>query len=136
MSRRSERWHRNKIAFDSIIGDPFSKPEPIEGRYAALKSRSSVIVVNNEPQSSPSPVNQARPSVTDFLIDVDAAIQDGMSTMHETAFRIFLDTYITEDESAVRFNQKERSKVEQLIGNILVERKIYPASRYFTAIRK
>jgi hypothetical protein len=133
MGKRSERWHRNKMAFDSIIGDPYSKPDPIQGHYAMLKGRSTISIVGGEQQTSPSPVNRAKPSVIDFFVDVDAAVEDGMSTI-EGGFTVFLNTYIYEDGKT--FNQKERAKVEQLIGNILVERKIFPLTKYFTTIKQ
>jgi len=131
MPKRSEKWARNKKAFDEIIGDPYGL-EPIQGHYGSLKSRSSISIAGSE-QLSPSPVNKARPSAVDFFCDVDACIEDGMSTMYKGAFDTFVNTYIT--ETGPIFNQKERTKVEQLVGNILVERKIYPAARYFTTIK-
>ncbi len=135
MSRKSERWSRNKRAFNEVIGDPYALHEPIEGHYSMLKGRSTIMIAGGETKS-PSPVNQARPNVIDFIIDVDACVEDGMSTMDDVALRIFIDTYITEDPDAVKFDQNQRNKVEQLIGNILVERKIYPVTKYFTTIRK
>lgn len=120
------------MAFNEICGDPYSKPEPIQGHYSMLKSRSTISVVDGE-QKSPSPVNRARPSAIDFFCDVDAAIEDAMSTLGKDAFDTFLNTYVYEDGTT--FNQRERAKVEQLVGNILVQRKIYPVARYFTTIK-
>ena len=133
MGRRSRRWALNKMAFDEVIGDPYGYPEPIQGHYALLKSRSTISVGGTE-QKSPSPVNQARPSVVDFFVDIDSAIEDGMSTIGDEALSVFLNTYMY--ETGKTFNQKERAKVEQLIGNILVERKIFPLRSYFTTIRQ
>ena len=136
MPKRREKWARNKIAFDSIIGDPFAHPEPIEGHYATLKGRSSIIVTEKEQQGSPSPVNQARPTAIDFIIDVDSVLSDSIEVFKQGSMEKLLNTYIVEDKNLPIFNQKERNKLEQIIGNILIQRKIYPVSKYFTAIKK
>jgi hypothetical protein len=134
MGKRSKKWARNKSAFDEVIGDPYAYPEPIQGHYAMLKSRSSISVAGAD-QSSPSPVNRARPTAVDFFVDVDGVIEDAMTTIGDNAFDTFLNTYVYEDDSKSVFNQKERAKIEQLVGNILVERKISPTTKYFTTIK-
>ena len=143
--KRSERWGRNKRAFDEIIGDPYAKPEPIQGQYAALKSRSSVPIANIKGSLAESK-NSARPSPVDFFCDVEAAIKDGLETYYngpgygdgykDTFEDTFINTYIAEDENKSMFGQQIRSKLEQIIGRILIERGISPASKYFIAIRK
>lgn len=139
--RGAERAARNKRAFDEVIGDPYAKPDPIEGHYSMLKSRSSMSIAEPD-RKSKSPVNEARPSAVDFFIDVDAAISDGLEVFgkswrepDQVGF-IFSTTYFTEDPSYYHFTQKERAEVEQIIGQILVHRGISPASKYFTAIRQ
>ena len=138
--KRSERWGRNKRAFDEIIGDPYAKPEPIQGQYSALKSRSSVPIANIKGSLSESK-NAARPSPVDFFCDVEAAVKDGLSTYSTQCIggmyeNLFINTYIVEDSNFGIFNQKERSKLEQIIGKIFIERGISPSSKYFTSIRR
>jgi len=140
---QSELWSRNKNAFDQIIGDPYSKPEPIEGHYATLKSRSSIAIAAPKETSSPEAVNEARPGIVDFFCDVEAAVQDGIKVFSRSwregyaeALFVFMTTYITEDDGYYKFNQRERSKIEQIVGRIFVERNISPVRRYFTAIRR
>jgi hypothetical protein len=134
---KAEKAARFKRAFDEIIGDPYAQPDALEGQYSTLKNRSSVSI--GEPdRKSKSPVNEARPSAVDFFIDVDSAVADGLEVwghFHIVAAKdMFYDTYFY--EAGVILTQKERSEVEQVIGGILVDRGISPASKYFTAIRQ
>ena len=135
--RSAEKAARFKRAFDEVIGDPYAKPDPIEGHYSMLKSRSSLSIAEPD-RKSKSPVNEARPSAVDFFIDVEAAIADGLEVWNtfplEEAKTIFFDTYFF--ESGITLTQRERSEVEQAIGQILVYRGISPAAKYFTAIRQ
>lgn len=138
--KRSERWGTNKRAFDEIIGDPYAKPEPIQGQYSAMKSRSSVPIANIKGSLAESK-NAARPSPVDFFCDVESAVEDGLNTYTKEFIgwryeNMFINTYIVEDASYPIFNQKERSKLEQIIGKIFVERGISPSSKYFTCIRR
>ena len=137
---KAELAARYKNGFDEIIGDPFGHPEPIEGHYSLLKSRSGIFTVVPE-RDSPSPVNQARPNQLDFFCDVDSAIDDGLAVFqkHHPDFGkalnvLFLGTYWF--ETGPMFNQKERAELEQMIGRILVARKISPVSRYFTVTKQ
>lgn len=139
-NKKAELAARYKNAFDEIIGDPFGHPEPIEGHYSLLKSRSGIFTVESE-RDSPSPVNQARPNQLDFFCDVDSAIDDGLAVFqkHHPDFGkalnvLFLGTYWF--ETGPMFNQKERAELEQMIGRILVARKISPVSRYFTVTKQ
>jgi hypothetical protein len=139
-NKKAELAAKYKAAFDEVLGDPYAHPEPIEGHYSLLKSRSSLSVA--EPQrDSPSPVNQARPNQLDFFCDVDSAVDDGLAVFqkHHPEFGkalnvLFLGTYWF--ETGPMFNQKERAELEQYIGRILVARKISPVSRYFTVTKQ
>ena len=138
--KRSERWGRNKRAFDEIIGDPYAKPESIQGEYSILKTKSSVPIANIKGSLAESK-NPARPSPVDFFCDVEAAVKDGLDTYTTECIggryeNKFINTYIIEDSNYEIFNQKERARLEQIIGKILIERGISPASKYFIAIRK
>lgn len=133
MPKRSEKWHRNKMAFNEVIGDPYGFPEPIVGHYVEVQHKSSVSILDTSKQSSPSPMNKARPSAVDFCVDVDKAIEDGMDTYGEDLEK-FINTYIREE--GYIFRQKERSKIEQIIGNILIQRRISPVAKYFTTIKQ
>lgn len=134
--RYAEKAARFKRAFDEIIGDPYAKPDPIEGHYSMLKSRSSLAIAEPE-RKAKTPVNEARPSAIDFFIDVEAAVLDGLEVWwfgSKDAKRIFCNTYFYETGEIL--TQKERAEVEQAIGQILVYRGISPAAKYFTAIRQ
>ena len=139
--KRSEKWFKNKRAFDEIIGDPYSKPEPTQGQYSALKSRSSVPVANITGSIGESK-NAARPGPVDFFCDVEAGVKDGLATYAKGDGReniyenVFINTYIVEDATKPVFEQKLRSQIEQTIGKIFIERSISPSSKYFTTIRK
>jgi len=138
---KATRASKNKKAFDDIIGDPYALGEPIDGQYSVLKSRSSVIISDAE-SSSHSPVNQARPNLMDFACDVEAAVRDGLEVFSETNMeevlkmqRFYFDnTYLF--GSGVIFNMQERNRLEQIIGNILLQRGISPVQKYFTTIKR
>lgn len=128
----------NKQAFDEIIGNPYGYPEPIDGHYLTLKCKSTTNIAETE-QKSKSPVNGARPSLIDFGIDVERAVEDGLNGCTELGSigylkRLFDNTYLI--GTGEIFDQNQRAKIEQIIGNILVQRSIAPASKYFTTIRK
>lgn len=131
--KKAELVGKYKSAFDEVIGDPYAHPEPIEGHYSMLKSRSSIAIVEHKRDSSPSPVNQARPNQLDFFCDVDAAIKDGLESI-EQDLDMFTNTYFL--EQAPMFNQSVRALVEQTVGRILVARKISPVSKYFTVTKQ
>ena len=140
-SKQSERWARNKSAFDEIIGDPYSLPDPINGHYAELKQRSSIKIAELNDSSSGT-ANPARPNHLDFFVDVESAITDGLDVYAKEysfdgdVYETFLNTYVFELSKEFCFTQKERADVEQLIGHIFITRGIYPAAKYFTTIRK
>lgn len=151
-SSAEERAAKNKRAFDEVIGDPYAYPEPIEGHYSMLRCRSSLAI--GEPvRKTPSPVNQARPTALDFFCDVENAVVDGLEVFQRNTQYIVLEyldvtfdyvvkvlkaqfdrTYFLETE--IKFNQKERSELEQIIGEILVGRGISPVPKYFTTIKQ
>lgn len=136
--RKAERVARNKKAFDDVIGDPYAKPEPIEGHYALLRNRSSLSIAEPERQA-PSPQNPARPNALDFFCDVESAVADGLDVWNSKCISFqnkFNNTYFVEDPSYPSFDQKERAGIEQCIGNILVARSISPVAKYFTTIRQ
>jgi hypothetical protein len=133
---------QNKNAFDTVIGDPFAYPDPINGQYMRLKSLTSIRVQNLENESSGTG-NAARPSVLDFFIDVENAIRDGLEAWSRDCpgtgtinalVALFYNTYFYECDK--QFAPAERPSIEQHIGRILIARKISPPSKYFTTIRK
>ena len=134
---KSELAARNKQAFDEIIGDPYAYPEPLNGLYYTLKTKSSITAaVISEQGQSKSPVNKAKPSSVDFFVDVEAAVRDGLEAFFGiNTLDAFVSTYITEDGSQDAFSQNERAGVEQAIGRLFVARKISPVNRYFTTVK-
>jgi hypothetical protein len=131
---KAERARRNKEAFDQVIGDPY-QVEPVVGHYLALQSQSSIQVQDlDKPQAGS--VNQARPNIMDFLIDVDAAVADGLDQIGIQLGAKFNNTYRYEDDDKPKFTQDERAKLEQIIGRILIARSISPIGKYFQTIRK
>ena len=138
---KSERLARNKKAFTEIIGDPFAI-EPIQGTYLEFKAKSGLKVAGVDISAASGSTNAARPCISDFFCDVEAAVKCGLEKFgkdwrepDQVEF-VFTTTYITEDEKYYKFTQQERAKLEQIIGNILVARSISPVSKYFTTIRK
>ena len=137
-----ERAAKNKRAFDEVLGDPYGYPEPIEGHYSMLRCRSSLAI--GEPvRKTPSPVNQARPTALDFFCDCENAIVDGLDVFNRKDLApspidalkdVFYRTYFS--ETGLRFIQKDRSELEQIIGEILVGRGISPVPKYFTTIKQ
>lgn len=126
-----------KNSFDEIIGDPFAKPEPIQGHYSLLRSGSGVKVADNDFTAGVGSPNAARPNIVDFFVDVESAIADGLKKYSSTYdhTKLFLNTYLWEDSKRATFSQAERAVLEQIIGRILVARSISPVGFYFTAIR-
>lgn len=147
MATQRERTAKNKKAFDEIIGDPYSKHD-IVGQYMTLRTRSSVKAVDNSIENQAmggSSGNAARPNVVDFICDVDSAVFDGLgkyckhtgrNTFNEYVDMCedFTSTYITQEGEYIK--QRQRAEIEQIIGQILIARKISPAVRYFTALRQ
>lgn len=138
---KSERFRRNKQAFSEIVGDPY-QVDPIQGHYAELKASSGVKVVGVDVTAATGTVNLARPCLSDFFCDVESAVEDGLNRFgqdwrepDQVKF-IFTNTYMIESSKYYVFNQQERAKLEQIIGNIFIARGISPVSKYFTTIRK
>lgn len=129
---KKERFADNKQAFNDVFGDPFAKPEAIEGSYNRLKRRSSINVqqINDSVADTKYP---AKPSIHDFFCDAERAVDDVIQD--ETTSRYFVQTYVTE-ETLTAFTQDERTKLEQEIGKRLHARKISPVTRYFSVIRQ
>lgn len=127
-----QEYHFNTIAFADVLGDPFGKPEPIEGHYSSLKKRSSIRVATNDFDSGKATRNTAQPSMTDFFCDVERIITTTLDK--ETAQKV-IDTYIFEiTETAL--TTKERTAVEQKLGKAFRRNKLSPVSKYFQTIRQ
>lgn len=135
------RAAKNKQAFDDVVGDPYAYKEPIDGHYMMLKSRSSIMVAESE-QKTKSASNQARPNPIDFFCDVESCVEDGLTVFvkREKTYtlsdikEVFDNTYLLGTGDI--FNQQERAKIEQDIGQILVARGISPVAKYFTSIKQ
>lgn len=130
-ARRTEEFQYNKRAFDDVMGDPTAIPEPIDGHYNTLRSRSSIKVAKNNFGEGQATANPARPNVIDFACDVENVINSVIKD--EKVLQLFLDTYIFGE---VNLDQKERTVLEQQIGKVFRNRGISPVSRYFTTIRR
>lgn len=131
--RIERRAAENKLAFDQIIGDPFSKPEPTTGHYVTFKSRGIVKAMTNNFEEGAVTRNPAAPNITDFLCDVERTLELALS---EAEFKKFVDTYFYEKTGKDAFTQRERGRIEQRIGQALRENSISPVSKYFTSIRR
>lgn len=130
-SRQAEVFRANKLAFDDVLGDPAAIPEPIDGHYNTLRSRSSIKVARNNFDEGQATANPARPNVIDFTCDVDNVI--GSVIKDKKLLHLFHQTYIF---GSVELTQKERTVLEQEMGSIFRHRGISPVSRYFTTIRR
>lgn len=142
INRKSERAAKYKAAFDEIIGDPYTKPEPIDGEYLTLKNSSAVRIGGTDvTQKSSKTIAEARPNVVDFCCDVESAIKDGLEIFEwrenlDQKIFIFSTTYFTEYPEYYKFTQLERAVLEQHIGRILISRGISPVRKYFTFIKQ
>lgn len=130
-ARRAEEFQANKRAFDDVMGDPTAIPEPIDGHYNTLRSRSSIKVAKNNFGEGQATANPARPNVIDFACDVENVINSVIKD--KNVLQSFTNTYIF---GSVELNQKERTVLEQQIGKVFRNRGISPVSRYFTTIRR
>jgi hypothetical protein len=128
----NEQFRYNKIAFDDVIGDPFAKPEPIDGQFFTLSRRSTINVMDNNFDLGKGTRNAAQPSVIDFFCDVERAITD---TLDEEGAQKFRDTYVTGDKEDA-LTPKERMQIEQKLGKLFRNRKLSPVTKYFKTIRQ
>lgn len=128
----NEQFRFNKIAFEDVIGDPFAKPEPIDGQYFTLARRSTINVMDNNFDLGKGTRNAAQPSVIDFFCDVDRAIGDGLSEEERTKF---FEVYVLESWPDA-LTPKERMKIEQKLGKLFRNRKLSPVTKYFKTIRQ
>jgi hypothetical protein len=142
-ARQKERLARNKRAFDEIFGDPFASPEPVEGYYHTLKTRSSIMAPLLDTESRTT-ANPCRPSSLDFLCDVEHVTCIGLSPPGKKGVPVvpdpellerFTETYIHESTTTA-FSMEERSKLEQRLGQLFRAYRISPVARYFTTVRK
>lgn len=139
---KSELAAKYKRAFDEIIGDPYTKPDPTEGEYLTRKSKSVVRIGGADiSQKYSGTTKEAKPNDIDFFCDCDNAIKDGLDVFEwrenlDQKIFVFYTTYFTEDPNYYQFTQKERSVLEQHIGRILVARGISPVRKYFTFIKQ
>jgi hypothetical protein len=132
-ARASERFRKNKAAFDEIIGDPFSYPEPIYGQYHLLKRRSSISAAKTNFDEGRTTSNKARPSIVDFFCDVERTVEKAL--IEKNLLIKFADTYITEITEAA-FTPDERKDIEQIVGKAFRDHGISPVRIYFTTIRQ
>ena len=141
MTTQRERRAANKRAFDEVIGDPYSM-EDLPGQYSILRNKDVIKAVDNSniDMMTHTEVNPAVPNPIDFICDVESAIEDGCrkyATAHSLPAQYvmsdFYDSYIWQNYKAL--DQKQRAEIEQVIGQILIARKISPVVRYFTAIK-
>lgn len=129
--RQAEEFRQNKLAFEDVLGDPFAIPEPIDGHYNTLRSRSSIKVARNNFDEGQATANPARPNVIDFSCDVDRVITEVIKG--KKVLQSFLNTYMFGE---LELNSAERTVYEQRMGRLFIERRISPVARYFTTIRR
>jgi hypothetical protein len=139
---KQERFRLNKSAFDEIIGDPYAYPEPVQGHYTTVITSSKIRPVCNWGEGRSAP-NLARPSPLDFCCDVENIVQLGLvrfmrGDKAEAAklLKVFINTYIIEDDKQESFSATERREIEQIIGRILLDRHVAPIRKYFLTVRK
>ncbi len=124
------RYAQNKAAFDDIIGDPFTVPDPVEGAYYRLK-RSGGIKATQFTGLGQGTTNLAKPNIMDFFCDVELTVE--LVIKNDTLLARFWKTYLDDE---LLLGQAERASLEQRIGKKLRAFRISPASRYFVSIRK
>lgn len=128
----NEQFLFNKIAFDDVIGDPFAKPEPIDGQYFTLSRRSTINVMDNNFDLGKGTRNAAQPSVIDFFCDVERTIGDALTSEEKTKF---FEVYVLESRPDA-LTPKERMQIEQKLGKLFRNRKLSPVTKYFKTIRQ
>lgn len=128
----NEQFRYNKIAFDDVIGDPFAKPEPIDGQYFTLARRSTINVMDNNFDLGKGTRNAAQPSTIDFFCDVERTVEQALTS---DEFTKFIDTYVLEVADG-EFTPKERMNIEQKLGKLFRNRKLSPVTKYFKTIRQ
>jgi hypothetical protein len=98
--------------------------------YESMKYRSAIQAVDDSKEGRTS-TNPAKPSVSDFICDVENAILFVVKTQ-EMLTKI-INTYIMGDEELTKSKQHQ---LEQRIGKIFSARGIWPSALYFRSIRR
>ena len=139
---KTEQFRLNQGSFEEVIGNPYAHPEPIVGHYVVLNTKSTIRTVGDSIGLGQATLNSARPSPTDFIVDVEQAVRLGLvrytrgdKKAAAKLLQIFIATYITEEGVEI-FDSRERRDIEQIIGRLLMERHISPVARYFRTIRR
>lgn len=128
----NEEFRYNKVAFEDVIGDPYAKPEPIDGKYFTLARRSTINVMDNNFDLGKGTRNAAQPSVIDFFCDVDRTLTDTLTSAEMTKF---MEVYVLESNPDA-LTPKERLQIEQKLGKLFRNRKLSPVTKYFKTIRQ
>ena len=126
------RFQRNKAAFEEVFGNPFFKPEPLQGHYQGLLARSSIQPTDYTTEGIGTK-NPCQPSLADFSCDIEAVIK--LVMLNNSGYERFMKTYIYDDDATL-FDAKARQQIEQEIGAVLLKRKISPVLGYFRTERK
>lgn len=128
------RHAENKKAFNDVLGDPFAKPEPIDGHYNLLKRRSTIAAVQNNFDEGRATSNRVRPNPMDFFCDVERVIEEVIPD--KNLLNKFISCYIIGDIESTELAQTERNRLEQRIGWLFLAHQISPVRKYFTTIRR
>lgn len=152
-SQTRERLY--KTSFTSIMGDPFEPeedttdetttgPEPTKDEeekyqrividYPALKGCSPLQAQRYNFGFGRATNNPLRPTVVDFLVDVEKLIASVIDD--KKRLKAFMDLYLYGDVRSSPFSDKERGQLEQRIGRLFLFNGVSPSSKYFNASRK
>jgi len=126
------RFARNKAAFEEVLGNPFVKPEPLQGHYQRFKTK-SVIKSTVYSDETAATRNNCQPTVLDFFCDVERIVGKVMVT--KDRIDLFWRTYVTDEDDRL-FTPQEREEIEQQVGSSLLELKLSPVLGYFKTERK
>ena len=126
------RFQRNKVAFEEVFGNPFIKPEPLQGHYLRFKTRSPVGALEYSDDTHATK-NPCSPSISDFFCDVEKIVLDVMQS--QTSYERFMKTYIYDEDDTI-FSAKTRQQIEQEVGAALLAKRISPVLNYFQTERK
>jgi len=127
------RFQKNKAAFEEVFGNPFVKPEPLQGHYQRFTAATVSIKAVRYDEDPHGTKNPCSPSAIDFVCDVDKLVMRCMTQPGDLGK--FLRTYITDDDPNA-FTPKQRQRIEQEIGTALLEHKLSPVLGYFRTERK
>lgn len=124
--RKKKEQQLNKEAFYEIVGNPSSD---VDGIYFTIQQRSSMGTIEAKIGQMTETANPLKPSISDFICDVENAIEDVCDNAISLAQ--FYSTFGSPGKRPP-FSKMEKNQIIQKVGKLLRMRGISPVKRYFT----